>query len=115
VTPDDVSVDEMALARVVSLALPLAEPRAGRVTFAQLVDQHQALPWLTDTIEGPSLDQRLDSSLVERGRIDPIHKIQEGFEGAILSGFDDPLDRCLTHVAYRRQTEPDPALMDREV
>lgn len=41
-TPDDVSVDEVALARVVSLALPLAEPRAGRVTFAQLVDQHQA-------------------------------------------------------------------------
>jgi len=42
VTPDDVSVDEVALARVVSLALPLAQPRAGRVTFAQLVDQHQA-------------------------------------------------------------------------
>lgn len=31
----------MALARVVSLALPLAEPGLGRVTFAQLVDQHQ--------------------------------------------------------------------------
>lgn len=39
--PGDVSDDEMAVARVVSLALPLADPRVGRVTFAQLVDQHQ--------------------------------------------------------------------------
>ena len=31
----------MALARVASLALPFAEPRARRVTFAELVGEHQ--------------------------------------------------------------------------
>lgn len=41
-TPDDVSDGEMDFARVVSLALPLAEPRARRVSFAQLVDEHQS-------------------------------------------------------------------------
>ena len=63
---------------------------------------------MAEGVEGAGLDERLDSPLVERARVDPATEVVEVRERAVgVAGCDDVLDDRLADIAHRRQAEDD--------
>jgi len=63
---------------------------------------------MAERVEASRLHERLDSSLVERARIDPATEVVEVDERALtLAGGDDVLDNGLPDIADRGKAEDD--------
>ena len=78
---------------------PLDDPLEG---------QAEPLSRMAERVEGARLGERLDSSLVQRARIDSAAEVVEVDEGATaFAGGDDVLDNGLPDVAHRGEAEDD--------
>ncbi len=73
-----------------------------------LESQTESLARMAERVEASRLHERLDSSLVERARIDPATEVVEVDERALtLAGGDDVLDNGLPDIADRGKAEDD--------
>src|SRR5439155_11860233 len=113
---DDALVEDRTGVAIVDVAeqahdaqLPLPAAGEGGVDDA-LEDGEQPTTGVTDRVEGTRLDQRLDRSLVEHHRIDPLAEVVEvGEWSACFPLGHDAADEALAHGADGRETEGDTA------
>src|SRR5262249_30569076 len=81
-----------------------------------LVHMQESLTRMSEGVEGPCFDERLDRAFVEALLADALAEAKDlGDRPAVLPGGDDVLDEPLADIAHRRHPEPDRAVPYGEV
>ena len=102
---------ELGAAEELELALGLLAAAGHGAVDDRLVHGEQALAGVTERIEGPRLDERLDGPLVQDVRVDPFTEVVEVGERAVgLALADDGVHESFADVAHGRKPERNRAL-----